>query len=702
MVRKTERQQRQIEGFSAYLGKLNEAVRKYQNQPAARRVEEFRRQFAEKVNDFFRENRKLEVAVIGQVKAGKSSFLNTLLFDGKPVLPSACTPKTSVLTRIEYGEQNRLLVDYLSAEEWENLNKLANSQLATAQARAARDTVDLAKAVHTPLERCFALRQETLDMEQSAELSKRLNDYIGEDGIYTPAVKNLTLQVKAEGLKGISVVDTPGLNDPLYSRTEKTRRYLETCDVAFLLSRSSCFLDASDLRLLALQLPHKGIKSLVLVGSQFDSVLIDVLPDFNSLEEAIDASVAELCAHARLAVEQSVRALRREGYPPVVLEVIEHCEKPVFVSALVEGMLGKSAQKYTEQEALVLRQLGYHGAPTEEQLRRIANFGEMRDLFDRLTLQKDALMQQKAEALVVFAQSELKLLLSEISRQVEQEIASLQSRQSAAKQRMDEVAAQINRIQSEVDGVFEEYLSPLDEALSHIQLELRDLQRDWAEPEYQESYEIRTHAQTVSAAKLFLPWTWGKKRTEYQNETIAYTYLDADQVGQNLRLLNELAANLQEGAFSQFADTSRLAAGLYSAAQRCCSLEGFGGTSEKLGQAITAAVGRLPGFRPSAARNERELLPLNVEGQVRDPALQQKLYEASFAAAARILEDSLSAANRYAALLRAAAQTAANEVKSVLCESLVTEQNRLLEEQAYVQESLASLQEFREIIYRYM
>lgn len=498
------------------------------------------------------------------------------------------------------------------------------------------------------------------------------------------------------------VVDTPGLNDPLYSRTEKTRRYLESCDVAFLLSRSSCFLDASDLKLLALQLPHKGIKSLVLVGSQFDSVLIDALPDFNSLEEAIDASAAELCAHARMAVEQSVRALRREGYPPVVLEVIEHCEKPVFVSALVEGMLGKSAGEYTEQETLVLRQLGCHGAPTEEQLRRISNFGEIRDLFDRLTLQKDALMQQKAEALVVFAQSELKLLLSEISRQLEGEITSLQSRQSAAKQRMDEVAAQINRIQSEVDGVFEEYLSPLDDALSHIQLELRDLQRDWAEPEYQESYEVCTHTQTVSAAKLILPWTWGKKRTEYQNQKIAYTYLDADQVGQNLRLLSELTASLQEGAFSPFADTSRLAAGLYSAAQRCCSLEGFGGTSEKLGQAITAAVGRLPEFRPPSARSERDLLPLNVEGQVRDPALQQKLCAASFAAAARLLEDNLVAANRYAALLRAAAQSAASEVKSVLCESLVAEQSRLLEELAHVQESLASLQEFCEIIYRYM
>ena len=33
--------------------------------------------FKLKINDFYRENRKLNIGVIGQVKAGKSSFLNS-------------------------------------------------------------------------------------------------------------------------------------------------------------------------------------------------------------------------------------------------------------------------------------------------------------------------------------------------------------------------------------------------------------------------------------------------------------------------------------------------------------------------------------------------------------------------------------------------------------------------------------------------
>ena len=77
--------------------------------------------FKIKTEDFYRENRKLNIGVVGQVKAGKSSFLNTLLFDGEEILPKASTPKTATLTRMEYSEHNRIQVEYYSAEEWEVL-----------------------------------------------------------------------------------------------------------------------------------------------------------------------------------------------------------------------------------------------------------------------------------------------------------------------------------------------------------------------------------------------------------------------------------------------------------------------------------------------------------------------------------------------------------------------------------------------------
>ena len=59
----------------------------------------------------------VDVAVLGQFKAGKSSFLNGLI--GAPVLPVDVLPSTAVVTRIGYGERERLTVHGLSGEPFE-------------------------------------------------------------------------------------------------------------------------------------------------------------------------------------------------------------------------------------------------------------------------------------------------------------------------------------------------------------------------------------------------------------------------------------------------------------------------------------------------------------------------------------------------------------------------------------------------------
>ncbi len=55
------------------------------------------------------EKRRLSIGIVGQMKAGKSTFLNHLLFGGQPLLPKAATPKTAALTRIRYGDTPRFI-----------------------------------------------------------------------------------------------------------------------------------------------------------------------------------------------------------------------------------------------------------------------------------------------------------------------------------------------------------------------------------------------------------------------------------------------------------------------------------------------------------------------------------------------------------------------------------------------------------------
>src|SRR5512143_3392813 len=59
----------------------------------------------------------VDVAVLGQFKAGKSSFLNGLI--GRSVVPVDVLPSTAVVTRIGYGPRERVLVHGIAGEPFE-------------------------------------------------------------------------------------------------------------------------------------------------------------------------------------------------------------------------------------------------------------------------------------------------------------------------------------------------------------------------------------------------------------------------------------------------------------------------------------------------------------------------------------------------------------------------------------------------------
>jgi GTP-binding protein EngB required for normal cell division len=67
--------------------------------------------------EMLRDGGVVDVAVLGQFKAGKSSFLNGLI--GDTVVPVDVLPSTAVVTRIGYGQRERVTVHGLSGEPFE-------------------------------------------------------------------------------------------------------------------------------------------------------------------------------------------------------------------------------------------------------------------------------------------------------------------------------------------------------------------------------------------------------------------------------------------------------------------------------------------------------------------------------------------------------------------------------------------------------
>ncbi len=71
------------------------------------------------------------------------------------------------------------------------------------------------------------------------ELNQKLLQFVGADGKYMPYTKAVQISLNNPNLKDLEVIDTPGVNDPIASREERTKALLKDCHVVFIISPSN-------------------------------------------------------------------------------------------------------------------------------------------------------------------------------------------------------------------------------------------------------------------------------------------------------------------------------------------------------------------------------------------------------------------------------------------------------------------------------
>ena len=313
-------------------------------------VQGFREQ-ARRAGDYAEEimtgNRDLKIGIVGQVKAGKSSFLNALVFDGKDILPKAATPMTAALTKIAYAEHSTAKVVFYTTADWNVVEQAAekyDEEYRTLYEKWKKDrAVRLARSgyngIALPAEpsayeievmkqgilpqwaSCKELVEMAaknsdiltkLDSEEDVpveNMEQDLEQYVGAKGKYTPIVKYIELGIANELLKDIQIVDTPGLGDPIRSRSEKTKEFLMACDAVFLLSPTSQFMSREDVSLMMQTLPNESIHRAVIVGSQFDLALLDdSARGRQGLIQVIRRTRDKLNENAKRVIEESKKA----------------------------------------------------------------------------------------------------------------------------------------------------------------------------------------------------------------------------------------------------------------------------------------------------------------------------------------------------------------------------------------------------------
>jgi hypothetical protein len=477
-----------FERFTGELTALTDRLRDAASEDDIRKLTRLRENFDRKTADFFRENRKLNIGVMGQVKAGKSSFLNTLLFDGAAVLPKASTPKTATLTKMEYGEENAICIEYYSREDWDAMQRNAAVDAEDEIFASARELVEMARRSGIDAEDCIARGAEELRFGSHEELAARLNDYVGENGRYTPLVKSVTLRISKEEFRELSIVDTPGLNDPIVSRTLRTKEFMELCDVVFFLSQSGGFLDKSDWELLSAQLPQKGVKRLSLVASKCDSALRDVLrkagPDddifggdpntADNLPAARALIEKKLRSRARSKVDEFVRELRGRDRPETLIRVVEECREPLIVSAMAHNMANKPEGDYDDEERNVYAALSRFSDDLRAELPRVGNIEAVRAVYSAVVAEKERILAEKAAGFVPAARAELRGLLEASFEKARRVRAALTEgdRAELLKQK-EELGKQINGIKADIKESIGEWNARIEAKRSETRQELR-------------------------------------------------------------------------------------------------------------------------------------------------------------------------------------------------------------------------------------
>ncbi|RIA56560.1 dynamin family protein [Dichotomicrobium thermohalophilum] len=215
------------------------------------------------------------VAVIGQVKAGKSSFINALA--GRPtMLPTDVNPWTAVVTKIHFGEpgaQEGAYFEFFTEEEWRHMigggrmREMATSlapnldseeihkQLSQFEQRAKRRLGDSFPQMLGKHHLFSSVTPGVLERYVTAGEDRPVTDSaIDESNAHFADITksaDLYFQDNPFGFPTV-VIDTPGTNDPFLVRDEITLQNLETADVYIVVVTAQQPLSNTDLNLLRL------------------------------------------------------------------------------------------------------------------------------------------------------------------------------------------------------------------------------------------------------------------------------------------------------------------------------------------------------------------------------------------------------------------------------------------------------------------
>ncbi|WQU19810.1 dynamin-like GTPase family protein [Helicobacter pylori] len=512
---------------------LQEKAKPFMSENAVIKTEELEKTLKE----MQAEDRDLKVGIIGCVKAGKSSLLNALIFEGVEVLPKVATPMTASLTILKYAQTLSAEVEFYSQKDiaelkneheryvrefnrivdeevkrqkekqslsnrakegFKNFGNMLNRNKSTEAAPKERvlsdeEILDKARRIaknelekdtrlvssHDQCERMKksgSLNTKNLDPRIQAnslqELNQKLLQFVGADGKYMPYTKAVQISLNNPNLKDLEVIDTPGVNDPIASREERTKALLKDCDVVFIVSLSGQFLTDSDMSLFDRVSHKEGLQEIYFVASQADSAVLSmsVVEKSNQhLPTALENAQKSLSSQLNNIMEKLI-----QNYPN---------QREVFEKAIKNGVILASGvcfsmhkdfnnqaswerNQKTEEYHNALRNLRdfYPDAfssddKSKESLLFLSNMGAIEERLKKAAKEKEKIMLKNLESKIESCANNLHNLITQLLKDLEDEKKRVKNADmSAIKKQIEAYEKLSSNIETGFKEAYEEFI----------------------------------------------------------------------------------------------------------------------------------------------------------------------------------------------------------------------------------------------------
>lgn len=227
LKKEVERQERKIEEIE----KSIETVEKEFNVKFDNERKDIKEQKA------FIDEPDLQIAIVGTIKAGKSTFINALFEEN--IASTDVTPETASLTKFRYSTKNKLEVKFYNKAEWDELWESVKKSEEKTKTKIFRDEFESSGAENIKNDYIGA-SDKIEEVSNIEELKNKVKEYTSKNSKIHYFVKELKVYLNNDNIhKNVTIVDTPGLDDVVDYRSKITRDYIKRANAVIVCVDSS-------------------------------------------------------------------------------------------------------------------------------------------------------------------------------------------------------------------------------------------------------------------------------------------------------------------------------------------------------------------------------------------------------------------------------------------------------------------------------